>query len=93
MAQERPLTVGVLSDSLAHALKKMGFRFMAIGPEADYYGSVTPYVLDLHDLRRKLAASNPTLAAWFAEKSPVVEHTHPSRVHLVRKPGKGKDIN
>ncbi|CAN7622837.1 PEP-CTERM/exosortase system-associated acyltransferase [Massilia sp. LjRoot122] len=82
-----------MERSLAHALKKMGFRFMAIGPEANYYGSVTPYVLDLHDLRRKLATSNPTLAAWFAEKPPVVEHAHPSRIHVVRKPGLGNDIN
>jgi hypothetical protein len=80
-----------MERSLAHALKKMGFRFMAIGPEANYYGSVTPYVLDLQDLRRKLSASNPTLAAWFNEKPPVVEHTHPSRVHVVRNPG--NDIN
>lgn len=80
-----------MERSLAHALKKMGFRFMAIGPEANYYGSVTPYVLDLHDLRRKLTASNPTLAAWFNEKTPVVEHSHPSRVHVVRNPG--NDIN
>ncbi len=80
-----------MERSLAHALKKMGFRFMAIGPEANYYGSVTPYILDLHDLRRKLATSNPTLAAWFNEKPPVVEHAHPSRVHVVRKPGKGND--
>jgi N-acyl amino acid synthase of PEP-CTERM/exosortase system len=82
-----------MERSLAHALKKMGFRFMAIGPEANYYGSVTPYVLDLHDLRRKLTTSNPTLAAWFNEKPPVVEHTHPSRVHVVRKPDLGGDIN
>lgn len=80
-----------MERSLAHALKKMGFRFMAIGPEANYYGSVTPYILDLHDLRRKLATSNPTLAEWFNEKPPVVEHAHPSRVHVVRKPGKGND--
>lgn len=80
-----------MERSLAHALKKMGFRFMAIGPEANYYGSVTPYVLDLQDLRRKLSASNPTLAAWFNEKPPVVEHAHPSRVHVVRNPG--NDIN
>ena len=80
-----------MERSLAHALKKMGFRFMAIGPEANYYGSVTPYILDLDDLRRKLMTSNPTLAAWFAEKPPVVEHNHPSRVHVVRNPG--NDIN
>lgn len=82
-----------MERSLAHALKKMGFRFMAIGPEANYYGAVTPYVLDLHDLRRKLTISNPTLAAWFSEKPPVVEHTHPTRVHVVRKAELGGDIN
>ncbi|VXC19543.1 PEP-CTERM/exosortase system-associated acyltransferase [Massilia sp. 9I] len=82
-----------MERSLAHALKKMGFRFMAIGPEANYYGSVTPYVLDLHDLRRKLVLSNPTLAAWFSEKPPVVEHSHPTRVHVVRKTELGSDIN
>jgi N-acyl amino acid synthase of PEP-CTERM/exosortase system len=76
-----------MERSLAHALKKMGFRFMAIGPEANYYGAVTPYVLDLHDLRRKLSLSNPTLAAWFSEKPPVVEHAQPARVHVVRNPG------
>ena len=82
-----------MERSLAHALKKMGFRFMAIGPEANYYGSVTPYVLDLHDLRRKLSASNPALAAWFNEKPPVVEHTYPSRMHILRGPDSGSDIN
>lgn len=82
-----------MERSLAHALKKMEFRFKAIGPEANYYGAVTPYVLDLHDLRRKLVHSNPTLAAWFNEKPPVVEHAYPGRVHVVRKPDKGGDIN
>jgi len=82
-----------MERSLAHALKKMGFRFMAIGPEANYYGAVTPYVLDLHDLRRKLMMSNPTLAAWFSEKPPVVEHAHPTRVHVVRKAELSSDIN
>ncbi|MCA1245509.1 PEP-CTERM/exosortase system-associated acyltransferase [Massilia sp. MS-15] len=85
-----------MERSLAHALKKMGFRFMAIGPEANYYGAVTPYVLDLHDLSRKLNQSNPTLAAWFNEKPPVVEHSHPSRLHVVRKRELGKvpvDLN
>lgn len=82
-----------MERSLAHALKKMGFRFMAIGPEANYYGSVTPYVLDLHDLGRKLLGSNPELAAWFNEKPPVVEHTYPSRMHVVRTSELGSDIN
>jgi len=82
-----------MERSLAHALNKMGFRFVPIGPEANYYGSVTPYVLDLHDLGRKLAHSNPTLSNWFNEKKPVVEHSNPSRVHVVRKPGLANDIN
>jgi len=85
-----------MERSLAHALKKMGFRFMAIGPEANYYGAVTPYVLDLHDLGRKLRQSNPTLAAWFNEKPPVVQHDYPSRLHVVRKQDLGNvpsDIN
>ena len=82
-----------MERSLAHALQKMGFRFTAIGPEANYYGSVTPYVLDLHDLRRKLVVSNPALAAWFSEKPLVVEHAHPTRMHVVRKTELGGDIN
>lgn len=74
-----------MERSLAHALKKMGFRFTPIGPEANYYGAVTPYVLDLDDLRRKLASGNPALAAWFGERLPVVEH-HNTHLHVVRQP-------
>jgi N-acyl amino acid synthase of PEP-CTERM/exosortase system len=72
-----------MERSLAHALKKMGFRFTPIGPEASYYGAVTPYVLDLEDLRVKMASGNPTLAAWFSERLPVVEH-HAAHLHVVR---------
>ncbi|MES2018683.1 MAG: PEP-CTERM/exosortase system-associated acyltransferase [Pseudomonadota bacterium] len=57
-----------MERSLAHSLEKMGFRFHAIGPVADYYGAVTPYMLDLGELMPKLAASNPPLGAWFNEK-------------------------
>ena len=57
-----------MERSLAHALAKMGFRFTAIGPVADYYGAVTPYMLDLGQLAPRLAESNPPLAAWFDEK-------------------------
>jgi N-acyl amino acid synthase of PEP-CTERM/exosortase system len=82
-----------MERSLAHALKKMGFRFTPIGPEANYYGAVTPYILDLHDLWRKLGTGNPALAAWFSERQPVVTHTHPSWVHVVRQQELGADIN
>lgn len=57
-----------MERALAHSLEKMGFRFQAIGPVADYYGEVTPYMLDLGELMPKLAESNPPLGAWFDEK-------------------------
>jgi len=81
-----------MERSLAHALGKMGFGFTPIGPKAEYYGAVTPYILDLHELGRKLSSSNPELAAWFNEKDPVVKRHHPSRLHIVRKHA-FKDIN
>lgn len=81
-----------MERSLAHALGKMGFRFTPIGPKADYYGAVTPYILDLHELGRKLVHNNPELAAWFNQKPPVVRLHHPSRLHVVRKPSLN-DIN
>jgi N-acyl amino acid synthase of PEP-CTERM/exosortase system len=57
-----------MERALAYSLEKMGFRFHAIGPEADYYGAVTPYMLDLGELMPKLAENNPPLGAWFEEK-------------------------
>ena len=57
-----------MERSLAYSLEKMGFRFTAIGPVADYYGEVTPYMLDLGELMPRLSASNPPLGAWFEEK-------------------------
>jgi N-acyl amino acid synthase of PEP-CTERM/exosortase system len=57
-----------MERSLAYSLDKMGFVFQAIGPEADYYGAVTPYVLDLGELMPRLAENNPPLGAWFEEK-------------------------
>ena len=57
-----------MERSLAYSLDKMGFVFKAIGPVADYYGDVTPYVLDLGELMPRLAENNPPLGAWFDEK-------------------------
>ena len=57
-----------MERSLAYSLEKMGFRFKAIGPAADYYGQVTPYMLDLGVLMPELAENNPPLGAWFEEK-------------------------
>lgn len=56
-----------MERSLAWSLKKIGFRFEAIGPVADYYGKVTPYVLDLGEAFPELCLNNPPLSAWFDE--------------------------
>jgi N-acyl amino acid synthase of PEP-CTERM/exosortase system len=57
-----------MERSLAHSLAKIGFHFEPIGPVADYYGSVTPYVTDLDVLIERLEQNNPALGAWFSEK-------------------------
>ncbi|MES2316937.1 MAG: PEP-CTERM/exosortase system-associated acyltransferase [Pseudomonadota bacterium] len=57
-----------MERALAWSLARMGFRFEAIGPAADYYGEVTPYMLDLGQVMPQLAEKNPPLGAWFDEK-------------------------
>ena len=72
-----------MERSLAYSLEKMGFKFEAIGPVADYYGDVTPYMLDLGELMPRLAVDNPPLRAWFQEKPMVFAEPrrHTVRVH------------
>lgn len=62
-----------MERSLAFSLRKIGFRFEPIGPVADYYGKVTPYVLDLGAAIPELSVNNPPLSAWFDEAPPLVE--------------------
>ncbi|MES2018684.1 MAG: PEP-CTERM/exosortase system-associated acyltransferase [Pseudomonadota bacterium] len=57
-----------MERSLARSLEKMGFKFMPIGPQVDYYGPVTPHMVDLHDLHERLAKENKFLAAWFNDE-------------------------
>ncbi|CAN7660820.1 PEP-CTERM/exosortase system-associated acyltransferase [Pseudoduganella sp. LjRoot289] len=57
-----------MERALAVSLERLGFAFQAIGPAADYYGAVVPYMLDLHLLETKLTADNPALAAWMMER-------------------------
>ncbi|KQW90183.1 hypothetical protein ASC94_20850 [Massilia sp. Root418] len=57
-----------MERALAQSLQRMGFGFQPIGPPADYYGAVVPYVLDLHMMEAKLAADNPKLSAWMRER-------------------------
>ncbi len=71
-----------MERSLAYALERMGFRFAAIGPVADYYGAVTPYMLDLGELTPRLAENNPTLAAWFNEKPLIFAAPRSSHVRI-----------
>lgn len=53
-----------MERSLARALERMGFKFEPIGPAADYYGKVTPYVVDLHELRERVGKDNAVFMAW-----------------------------
>jgi N-acyl amino acid synthase of PEP-CTERM/exosortase system len=57
-----------MERSLARSLEKMGFKFMPIGPQVDYYGPVTPHMVDLNDLNERLRKENRFLAAWFNDE-------------------------
>lgn len=57
-----------MERSLAQSLERLGFGFQPIGPPADYYGAVVPYVLDLRQLEARLSADNPALASWLLER-------------------------
>lgn len=57
-----------MERSLARSLEKMGFKFVPIGPQVDYYGPVTPHMVDLNDLNARLARENKFLAAWFNDE-------------------------
>jgi N-acyl amino acid synthase of PEP-CTERM/exosortase system len=57
-----------MERSLARSLEKMGFKFLPIGPQVDYYGPVTPHMVDLNDLNERLRQDNKFLAAWFNDE-------------------------
>jgi len=57
-----------MERSLARSLGKMGFRFVPIGPQVDYYGPVTPHMADLDELIERLRKENKFLAAWFNDE-------------------------
>jgi N-acyl amino acid synthase of PEP-CTERM/exosortase system len=57
-----------MERSLARSLEKMGFKFLPIGPQVDYYGPVTPHMVDLNDLNERLQKDNKFLAAWFNDE-------------------------
>ncbi|AVR94757.1 PEP-CTERM/exosortase system-associated acyltransferase [Pseudoduganella armeniaca] len=57
-----------MERSLARSLDRMGFKFVPIGPATDYYGPVTPHIVDLDELSARLHSENPFLAAWFDDE-------------------------
>ena len=54
-----------MERSLARALFRLHFGFSPIGMEVDYFGPVTPYMVDLRELERKLSLNSPAILAWF----------------------------
>lgn len=54
-----------MEKSLARSLKMAGMCFVPIGPEADYYGQVRPYMLDLQSIECNPWRRNIHLAKWF----------------------------
>lgn len=57
-----------MEKSLARSLDRMGFHFVPAGPETDYYGPVTPYIVDIWEASDRLHRSNQFLAHWFNDE-------------------------
>ncbi|MDP2809155.1 MAG: PEP-CTERM/exosortase system-associated acyltransferase [Rhodocyclaceae bacterium] len=57
-----------MESGLARSLDRMGFRFVPAGPETDYYGPVTTYIVDLRELGADLRKANEFLARWFNDE-------------------------
>lgn len=56
-----------MEKGLTRLLGRMGFQFVPIGPEADYYGPVTSYLGDLRKFEENLRQSNESTLAWFQD--------------------------
>lgn len=63
-----------MEPSLARSLSHMNFGFKQIGPPADYYGMVAPYVADLRELEERIAAKTPDLMEWL--RAPALADLH-----------------
>lgn len=57
-----------MEKGLARLLDRMGFHFVPVGPETDYYGPVTTYIADLRQVESALNNANRFLLAWFQDK-------------------------
>lgn len=56
-----------MDKTLTRALNHMNFGFQQIGPDADYYGVVSPYILDLENIEERLGQENMQLLNWFRD--------------------------
>lgn len=56
-----------MEKGLAKQLFRMGFEFIQIGRQADYFGPVMPYVADIRDLEISLKKQNDMVSRWFNE--------------------------
>lgn len=56
-----------MEKGLVRHLSRMGFDFVPIGPEGDYYGPVTTYVGDLCKLEDNLRQSRGATLAWIQD--------------------------
>ena len=59
-----------MERSLVRLLKRYGVIFFPIGPEADYFGQVTPYCVSLSSLRDSVPKSSRQLFDWFRNPEP-----------------------
>jgi N-acyl-L-homoserine lactone synthetase len=76
-AQDVSLLFAAMEEPLARLLRKTGFPFVEIGPEADYYGRVFPYVLDIEFAKLHLRMHAPDIWSFFLDEQ-VYKGSQPS---------------
>jgi N-acyl amino acid synthase of PEP-CTERM/exosortase system len=54
-----------MERGLARALLKYHIEFQCIGPEADYFGPVAPYLASLRELEMRVGKADSDLLRWF----------------------------
>ncbi|WP_295384927.1 PEP-CTERM/exosortase system-associated acyltransferase [uncultured Thiodictyon sp.] len=59
--------VVAMERSLQLLLKRIGYHFHPIGPVVDYYGPVSPYVLEVETMERHLQKRRPAIFAYWMQ--------------------------
>lgn len=62
--------LAAMEPSLARLLSRFSFSFIAIGPEVDYYGPVTPYLARIDQMEHIVRTTRPMLYAEFTTDDP-----------------------